>query len=405
MIRRGLPLSRQPTSRCLIVRTGLEILLQRRPSRLKSARVGLIANPTSVDSRLRHAADLFFERKDFRLTALLGPEHGTRGEAQDQIEVADARDEATGVAVYSLYGSSRVPTPEMTRDIDMLVFDLQDVGSRYYTYIYTMAHVMEACARDNKRMLVLDRPNPITGTAVEGNVLQNGYRSFVGLYPLAVRHGMTAGELALMMNEEFGIGCKLEIIAMRGWKRSMWFDQTGLPWVIPSPNMPTLETATVYPGGCLIEGTHLSEGRGTTRPFELAGAPYVRPDDLVKELQRDHLPAVRFRPLYFQPTFNKWAGQRCGGVQVHVVDRNRFKPFLTYIAIIRSVYRLYPDRFEWRSPPYEYEHEKLPIDILCGTSRIREQIEAGKSLGEMEKAWQGDLARFRKLRQKYLLYR
>jgi len=388
-----------------VVKTGLEVLLQERPSRLKGARIALIANPASVDSRLNHSIDLLRARKEFRLTLILGPEHGARGEAQDQVEVGDSTDEPSGLPLYSLYGKSLIPTPEMIRDVDTLVFDLQDIGSRYYTYIYTMAYAMQACARDGKRMVVLDRPNPINGITVQGNVLDPRYSSFVGLYPLAVRHGMTAGELALLMNQEFGIGCRLEVVPMRGWRRTMWFDRTGLPWVLPSPNMPTLETATVYPGGCLIEGTNLSEGRGTTRPFEVIGAPYIKPRALAQKLGKERLRGARFRPLYFQPVSNKWAGELCGGIQVHVTERELFDPFLTYMAIIAATYRLYPDRFEWRSPPYEYEREKLPIDILCGTSLIREQIEAGRSLKEIQMSWQRDLRAFKKLRRKYLLYR
>jgi uncharacterized protein YbbC (DUF1343 family) len=388
-----------------VVKTGLEALLEKRPSRLKGARIALIANPASVDSRLNHSVDLFHARKDLRLMLILGPEHGARGEAQDQIEMEDSSDEATGLPVYSLYGKSLIPTPEMIRDVDTLVFDLQDIGSRYYTFIYTMAYAMQACARDGKRMVVLDRPNPINGITVQGNVLDLRYSSFVGLYSLAVRHGMTSGELALLINKEFHIQCRLEVVAMRGWRRSMWFDRTGLPWVNPSPNMPTLETATVYPGGCLIEGTNLSEGRGTTRPFEFIGAPYVKPRPFVEKLEKERLRGVSFRPLYFEPVFNKWAGELCGGIQVHVTERELFDPFLTYIAIIRAASQLYPDRFEWRKPPYEYEREKLPIDILCGNSLVREQIEAGHSLKEIKMSWQKALSGFKKLRQKYLIYR
>jgi uncharacterized protein YbbC (DUF1343 family) len=388
-----------------VVKTGLEVLLEERPSRLKGARIALIANPASVDSRLSHSIDLFYARNDFRLMVILGPEHGARGEAQDQIETENFKDEATDLPVHSLYGKSLIPAPEMIRDVDTVVFDLQDIGSRYYTYIYTMAYAMQACARDGKRMVVLDRPNPINGMTVQGNVLDSDYSSFVGLYPLAVRHGMTSGELALLMNKEFRIGCRLEVVAMKGWRRSMWFDRTGLPWVMPSPNMPALETAAVYPGGCLIEGTNLSEGRGTTRPFELIGAPYMKPRPLVEKLEKERLRGVRFRPLYFQPVFNKWAAQLCGAIQLHVNDRELFDPFLTYIAIIRAASQLYPDRFEWRKPPYEYEHEKLPIDILCGNSLVREQIEAGRSLKEIQGSWQRDLTRFKKLRRKYLIYR
>ena len=388
-----------------MVKTGLEVLLEERPSRLKGARVALIAHPASIDSRLHHSIDLFYARKDFRLMLILGPEHGARGEAQDQIEMGDSADEATGLPVYSLYGKSLIPTSEMIRDADTLVFDLQDIGSRYYTYVTTMAYVMQACARDGKRMVVLDRPNPINGVTVQGNILNPDYSSFVGLYPLAVRHGMTAGELALLMNKEFRIGCRLEVVRMRGWRRSMWFDRTGLPWVNPSPNMPTLESATVYPGGCLIEGTNLSEGRGTTRPFEFIGAPYIKPRPFVEELKKDRLGGVRFRPLYFQPVFNKWAGELCGGIQLHVTERAVFDPFLTYIAVIRAAWQLHPDRFQWRSPPYEYEREKLPMDILCGGSLVRQQIETGRSLKEIKLSWQKDLAAFKKLRRKYLIYR
>jgi uncharacterized protein YbbC (DUF1343 family) len=388
-----------------VVKTGLDVLLEERPSRLKGTRIALIANAASVDSRLNHSIDLFYARKDFRLMLILGPEHGARGEAQDQIEMGDCADEATGLPVYSLYGKSLIPTPEMIRDVDTVVFDLQDIGSRYYTYIYTMAYAMQACARDGKRMVVLDRPNPINGITVQGNVLDLHYSSFVGLYPLAVRHGMTSGELAVLMNKEFHIECRLEVVAMQGWRRSMWFDRTGLPWVNPSPNMPTLETAAVYPGGCLIEGTNLSEGRGTARPFEFIGAPYIKPRPLVEKLERERLRGVRFRPLYFQPVFNKWAGELCGGIQVHVTERELFDPFLTYIAIIRVASQLYPDRFEWRKPPYEYEREKLPIDILCGNSLVREQIEGGRSLKEIKTSWQKDLRAFKRLRRKYLIYR
>ena len=388
-----------------VVKTGLEVLLAERPSRLQGARIALIANPASVDSRLRHSIDLFHARKDFSLRAILGPEHGAGGEAQDQIEMGDSSDETTGLPVYSLYGRSLIPSAEMIRDVDTLVFDLQDIGSRYYTYIYTMAYAMQASARDGKRMVVLDRPNPINGVTVQGNVLDPRYSSFVGLYPLAVRHGMTSGELALLMNEEFKIGCRLEIVAMRGWRRSLWFDRTGLPWVNPSPNMPSLETATVYPGACLIEGTNLSEGRGTTRPFEFIGAPFIKPRPLVEKLEKERLRGVGFRPLYFQPVFNKWAGELCGGVQIHVAERELFDPFLTYIAVIRAAWDLYPDRCEWRKPPYEYERERLPIDILCGNSLVREQIEAGRSLKEIRMSWRSDLGSFQKLRRRYLIYR
>lgn len=383
---------------------GLEILLAQKTKLIAGQRIGLIVNPTSVTPRLEHVVDILHKRKEFKLTAIFGPEHGARAEVQDQIEIGQYTDAVTGLTVFSLYGQTRIPSEEMLRGIDTLIFDVQDIGSRYYTFIYTMAYAMQAAAQHNKRMIVLDRPNPIGGRIVEGNVLDMNFRSFVGLYPLAVRHGMTAGELALLFNNEFGIGCALIVIPMKGWKREMWFDQTGLPWIIPSPNMPTLDTAAVYPGMCLIEGTNLSEGRGTTKPFEFVGAPWIDPHRFAQALEKEKLPGVRFRPLYFQPTFHKWKDRLCGGIQLHVTNRKTFKPFLTGIAIIRAARHRYPSHFQWRQPPYEYEHEKLAIDILCGNDLVRRQIEKGASLAVIERTWRSDLSRFKSLRRSYLLY-
>jgi uncharacterized protein YbbC (DUF1343 family) len=253
-------------------------------------------------------------------------------------------------------------------------------------------------------MLVLDRPNPINGIQVEGNLLEAAFRSFVGLHPLPMRHGMTVGELALLYNGEFGIGCDLTVVAMKGWNRSHWFDQTGLPWVLPSPNLPTLESATVYPGMVLVEGTWVSEGRGTTRPFELIGAPYVNARTLAARLNSLNLPGAYFRAAYFQPTFQKCAGEVCGGVQPHVLDRDVFEPYLAGVMTLSAIKSLYPESFRWREPPYEYEHEKLPIEILAGSRSIVTLIEKGSSPSEARTSWQPDVARFRKQREKYLLY-
>jgi uncharacterized protein YbbC (DUF1343 family) len=386
------------------VRTGLERLLGDEIDRIAGKRVGLIANPTSVDRELRHAVDLLHERDDVKLTVLFGPEHGLRAAAQDLIEVGDSRDPKTGLPVRSLYGPTRVPTEEMLEDLDGLLFDVQDIGSRYYTYIWTMAHALEACARDDKELVVLDRPNPINGVDVEGNLIEGSHTSFVGLYPLPNRHGMTAGEIARLVNDEYGVGARLTVIAMQGWKREQWFDETGLPWILPSPNMPTLDTATVYPGACLIEGTNLSEGRGTTRPFEILGAPWIDGDRLARELEKEELPGVRFRPLGFEPTFQKFAGKTCGGIQQHVVDRESYRPLRTGYAILLIARRLWPDEFEWREPPYEYESVRPAIDILAGNSSIREMIERDASLQEIENSWLVDLGRFKKIREGYLLY-
>ncbi|MCS6817019.1 MAG: DUF1343 domain-containing protein [Blastocatellia bacterium] len=384
---------------------GLDVLLSRHRHLLRGKRIGLIVHPPSLDRHRRHAIERFATASDVRLTAIFGPQHGLRGETQDNmIEWEGWRDPKLGIPIFSLYGATRIPTPEMLADVDVLVLDLQDVGTRVYTYIWTMALCMMAAAREGREMIVLDRPNPIGGVHVEGPVLQQGFESFVGMFPIPLRHGMTIGELARLFNEAFGIGCRLHVIPMQGWRRDLWYDQTDLLWVLPSPNMPTLETATVYPGMVLFEGTLLSEGRGTTRPFELIGAPFIDPDRLVAELRAEKLPGVFFRPCYFQPTFHKYAEQLCGGVQVHVLDRERFKPVLTAVALLKAIHRLYPEHFQWRQPPYEYVFDRLPFDILAGTDRLRQQIAEDRPLREIEDSWRADLESFRKLRRDHLMY-
>ncbi|PYQ20723.1 MAG: DUF1343 domain-containing protein [Acidobacteria bacterium] len=385
------------------VETGLERLL-REPRRLGGQRLGLVANPTAVTSGLDHASLALTRARAFRLVRLFGPEHGVWADAQDLVEVEDTRDPATGLPVFSLYGRTRVPTPAMLDGLDTVVFDVQDVGSRYYTFIYTMLHVLEAAARDGRRVVVLDRPNPLGGVEVDGNVLDPEYRSFVGWHPLAVRHGLTVGELARMFREECRLDVDLEVVPMRGWRRPMHFEDTGLPWVLPSPNMPTVDTAFVYPGGCLIEGTNLSEGRGTTRPFELVGAPWVDPWRLVNDLTRERIPGARFRPVFFTPTFQKHAGKVCGGAQVHVTDRKRFPAFLAYLLLIHHARRQNPKAFAWRDPPYEYEYLKRPIDILCGNDRVRRTLDEGRSPRTLAPGWRREAAAFRRRRARYLLY-
>jgi uncharacterized protein YbbC (DUF1343 family) len=388
-----------------IIMTGLEVLLDSRLDLLDGQRVGLIVHPASINSRFEHAADLLSDNPRIQLTALFGPQHGIRGETQDNmIEWQTFRDSRTGLPAYSLYGETRKPTPEMLSDIDVLVFDVQDVGTRVYTFIYTMALAMQAARECGKRFIVLDRPNPINGLQVEGNLLEPPFASFVGLYPIPMRHGMTVAELALMFNQEFGIGCDLEVVKMQGWRRAMWFEETGLPWILPSPNMPTIDTATVYPGMVMFEGTTLSEGRGTTRPFEIIGAPFIEPRRLVKRLNEEKLTGCIFRALDFEPTFHKFKGERCGGLQLHVTDREAFKPVITGIAIIAAIRRLYPDRFAWKEPPYEYVYDKLPFDIINGSAGTREMIEAGTPLNDIEASWQAGLEDFAARRQPYQLY-
>lgn len=387
------------------MKIGLDLVLQSRPNLVSGGRIGLIASPASVNSRLEHAIDLFHRNSRVQLTALFGPQHGIRGETQDNmVEWRSFRDKRTGLPAYSLYGEVRKPTDEMLADVDILVFDVQDVGTRVYTFVYTMALAMEAAREHGKRFVVLDRPNPINGLQAEGNTLEPEYRSFVGMFPIPMRHGLTIGELARLFNAEFGIGCELEVVAMEGWSRQMWHDDTELPWVLPSPNMPTLDTATVYPGAVMLEGTNISEGRGTNRPFEILGAPFIDSHILASELSGEELPGAIFRPLHFQPTFHKHAGELCGGLQIHVTDRVAFKPVITAVAVISAIRRLYPSQFEWKQPPYEYVYDRLPFDVINGTVRLREQIEAGMSWRRIEEDWRETISEFYRLRTPYLLY-
>ncbi|MDA2923264.1 DUF1343 domain-containing protein [Acidobacteria bacterium AH-259-L09] len=387
------------------VKSGLEVFLEERLDLIKGKRVGIIVNPSSVSSQLEHTLDLLFNHPEIELTTILGPQHGVRGETQDNmIEWEDYRDLMTQLPVYSLYGNRRSPAERMLANVDTVIFDLQDVGARYYTFIYTMALAMKSCRERGKSFIVLDRPNPINGIDVEGTVLDPNFSSFVGLYPLAVRHGMTVGELALYFNQEFHINCELQVVKMREWKREMFFEDTALPWVLPSPNIPTVDTSIVYPGMCLLEGTNISEGRGTSRPFEFSGAPWVEPHEMVRRLSQMDLPGTVFRPLYFVPTFHKWSKQMVGGVQIHVLNRKIFRPFRTGLALLKVYREMGEDHFQWKAPPYEYEHEKLPFDILCGTDQVRKQIEAGASLEELEESWASELEKFGEIRRRYLLY-
>jgi uncharacterized protein YbbC (DUF1343 family) len=387
------------------MKPGLDVVFERYRGLVRGKRIGLIVNPASVNRTFHHASDLFLASPDCHLVALFGPQHGISSTTQDNmIQWEGGRDERTGLPVYSLYGATRIPTEEMVRDLDALVCDLPDVGTRVYTFAATMANCMIAARQYDKEMIVLDRPNPIGGVQVEGGLVEPGFESFVGMFPIPLRHGMTMGELALLFNEAFGIGCRLSVVPMDGWQRQMWYDQTDLPWIMPSPNMPTLDTATVYPGTVLVEGTLLSEGRGTTRPFELIGAPFIDPYRLVKQLAGEKLPGVFFRPCFFTPTFQKHQGKVCGGVQIHVLDRRQFKPVITGIALLKAIHRLYPDQFAWRQPPYEYVYDKLPFDVIAGSDRLRQQIVADIPLAEIEASWQSDLTRFLEMRRPYLLY-
>ena len=372
---------------------------------LDGKRVGVVCNPASVDLQLRHIADQLRARRGTTLAAIFGPQHGFRSDVQENmIETGHARDDLRCVPVYSLYSETREPTEEMLNGIEVLVIDLQDVGTRIYTYIYTMANCLIASRKYGVKVIVCDRPNPIGGVAVEGPMLEPGFESFVGMYPIPMRHGMTIGELARLFNDEFGIGANLEVIAMEGWRRDLYFEETGVPWVLPSPNIPTIETAVVYPGTVLFEGTNVSEGRGTTKPFELIGAPWVTSERFADGLNRLELPGVYFRPVLFEPTFHKHAKTSCGGCQIHPLDRTTFRPVETAVALLVAFRACGSDQFAWRPPPYEYEHHKLPFDILAGSSELREQIQAGLPAHEIARSWEESTNDFQALRKRFLLY-
>jgi uncharacterized protein YbbC (DUF1343 family) len=384
---------------------GIDRLLTAERDLIAGRRIGLVCNPASIDAQFRHTADRLFEDPDVSLVALFGPQHGFRSDLQDNmIETPHGRDCRRRVPVYSLYSETREPTADMLHDLDLLVVDLQDVGTRVYTFIYTMANCMRAAARHGIPVIVCDRPNPIGGDGIEGALLDERWTSFVGQFPIPMRHGMTVGELARLFNDAFGLGADLEVVPLEGWRRSMYLDETGLPWVIPSPNLPTLDSAIVYPGAVLIEGTMLSEGRGTTRPFELIGAPWIDGERLAANMNARELPGVRFRPAFFQPTFQKHAQQTCGGCQLHVLNRAAFKPLRTVVELIDEFRRQEPRRFAWRQPPYEYEREKEPIDILYGSDRLRETLDADGDVEALLASWHQDEEHFRRTRAQFLLY-
>jgi uncharacterized protein YbbC (DUF1343 family) len=387
----------------MAIRLGSEQLLG--SPALNGKQVGIVCNPASIDSRFTHIADALAGHPGARLAAIFGPQHGFRSDVQENmIETGHGRDAVRQVPVYSLYSETREPTARMLAGLDVLVIDLQDVGTRIYTYIYTMAYCLTAARRQGLKVIVCDRPNPIGGAQVEGPMLAHGFESFVGLYPIPMRHGMTIGELARLFNDHFGLGADLEVVPMAGWRREMYLGDAGTPWVMPSPNMPTPDTALVYPGTVLFEGNNVSEGRGTTRPFELVGAPWVAAERFADGLNGRRLPGVFFRPAVFEPTFHKHAKVSCGGCQIHVTDRATFAPVLAGVLLTEAFRAAGPEHFAWRPPPYEYELEKLPFDILAGSSELREQIEAGIPAENIARGWELEVAKFEQVRRRFLLY-
>lgn len=381
---------------------GIDLLINNEFESLINKDIGLLTNISATDQNLIPTVDFFINCKDFNLKIIFAPEHGLFSALQDLIYVKDYQQR--GIPVISLYGKRLLPSIKVLKEIDILVIDLIDIGTRYYTFIWSAVLLLKQIARLNKKIIILDRPNPLNGLTVQGPILEEKFISFVGLYSLPVRHGLTIGEICKMINIEENIGADLEIIKMKGWKRKFYFPDCGLKWTVPSPNMPSFETALVYPGMCLLEGTNVSEGRGTTRPFEIFGAPWINEEEFIRELKRRNIQGAEFRPLKFIPTFHKYCGKICGGAQIYITDLKNFDPICIGLEIISTIKELYPKKFAWRKPPYEFEKKKLPFDILIGNSWIRKAIEKSESVDSMKKRWQNELDAFKKMRLKYLFY-
>ena len=387
------------------VLTGLERVLEE-PDLLRSrGKLGLLYNQASIDTNFRSAAELLAQAFAGQFYVLFGPQHGVQSTEQDNMkETSHGTHPKLRLPIVSLYSDKRSPSREVIEPLDAIVVDLQDVGTRVYTFATTVAYLMQVCAQLDKEVIVLDRPNPINGLDVEGNISRAELSSFVAPYPLPIRHGMTMGELMGYYNEVYGIKCNLSVVAMRGWKRSMWFEDTGLPWVLPSPNIPTIETTVVYPGQVALEGTNLSEGRGTTKPFEFFGAPFIDPDGLISAIEPEALAGVHLRPIEFRPTFNKWHDQVCRGFQLHVTNRQMFRPVKASLAILSAVIKLHARDFAWANPPYEYVFDKLPIDVIMGDDLVRQQLEAGPTTADIAWSWADRLQRVTEERLQFLLY-
>jgi len=389
-----------------MIHIGLENFSEHQVISSKDIRFGLLCNQASTDAHFNHSRDCVRGLVGDRLKCLFSPQHGFFAEKQDNmIESDHGIDPVSGLPLFSLYGESRRPSREMFDLFDLLLIDLFDVGTRVYTFLYTMAYCLEAAAEYGKKVIILDRPNPVGGEAIEGNLLRPDCTSFVGLYPIPMRHGLTFGEMALFINSEYAIGADLEVVRMKGWRRNMYFRDTGFPWVFPSPNMVTPETSLVYPGQVIWEGTNISEGRGTTLPFELVGAPFLSHAPILEKLKLVELPGCFFRPIVFQPTSGKWSGEDCVGFQLHVTSKHQFLPYRTTLALLQIIIILFPDMFCYKEPPYEYEYERLPMDLILGDSTVREKLENGVDVVQLEKSWAKDLLEFDHLRRDYFLYK
>ena len=388
------------------VLTGLENLIDKPRQWITDERIGILCNPASVDRHLTHTRRLVDQAFPEQLKALYSPQHGFFAEKQDNmIESGNTVDPVLEIPIFSLYGKTRIPDARMFEPIDVLLVDLQDVGTRVYTFIYTLSYCLEAARDYNIRVVILDRPNPINGITVEGNCLAADCASFVGRYPIPMRHGLTIGEIGTLFNDYFEIGCNLEVVPMREWKRNMLFGDTGLPWVAPSPNLPTPVSTLAYPGQVLWEGTNMSEGRGTTQPFELVGAPFMEVQKILPALKKANLPGVVFRPAVFEPTSNKWQQTACYGFQIHITDQQQYRPYATTLHLLQAVILHHREQFEWKTPPYEYEFERMPIDLIIGDRTIRKRLEELDRIDEIEASWQGELNQFKKIARKFHIYK
>ena len=387
------------------VQTGLDRIRKGLWKKLKGYKLGLLANQASLDSRFNGAKEVISRLLPGQLRALFGPQHGYGGEDQDNmVETDHTHDNALGIPVFSLYAEEREPLPHMLERVDILIIDLQDVGTRVYTFASTMLNCLKAAGKAGKKIMVLDRPNPLGGETLEGNLLCPELYSFVGPYRFPMRHGLTMGEMALIFNKKFRLDCDLEIIAMHGWRREMLWDRTGLKWMMPSPNMPILETAYVYPGQVIWEGTNLSEGRGTCRPFEIFGAPYLDPKSIKKFIEPEAKRGCFLQEYSFRPTFQKWKGELCKGFMLHVIDPHTYRPYFTSIALLKAILDIHRKDFRWKNPPYEYERERKPIDLILGDTELRQRLESGASISSITQYWVADLESFSQWRKPYLLY-
>jgi len=388
-----------------MIKIGIEQLVSLKPSFLAGKRLGLLCNQASTDRHFTHSRDLILQAFPGQLTCLFSPQHGFFSEKQDNmIESGHSTDSVSGLPVFSLYGETRKPLPAMFENLDILLIDLQDVGTRVYTFIWTVVYCLQTAAETGKKVVILDRPNPVGGHIIEGNLLKSTCRSFVGLYEIPMRHGLTMGELAQLCNCEMKIGAELEVVKMQGWQRRMFFSDTGFPWVFPSPNMPTPLTALVYPGQVIWEGTNISEGRGTTLPFELVGAPFIDHQQVLEKISTISLPCCLLRPIIFEPTAGKWEGERCPGFHVHVTKKEGFLSYRLSLALLQALLDLYPNKFSYKPPPYEYEFKQLPMDMILGDGELRTALADGVDILELEQSWQQELTVFDELRRSVFLY-